>query len=50
MMKIRADLKGIELFLDEGRKENYKLFAPEKSRTVAGNKLPKNVIGDKLRF
>ena len=45
MMNIRAELKGIQLFIDEEEKEKYILSPPE-SRLEAKDKLPKHVFGD----
>ena len=46
MMKIRADLKGIRLFVDEEKKEDYNLSPRDESRPMAKDKLPVYVTGD----
>jgi hypothetical protein len=45
MMKIRADLKGIQLLFDEEKQEHYNASPPGIS-SVAKEKLPDYVIGD----
>ena len=50
MMKIRADLKSVRLYVDEEKELTYKLLPPRKSRTIVKDKLPTHVIGDMVRF
>lgn len=51
MMKIKADLKSIDLFVDKEKQLDYKLLAKFKnSRLAIRDTLPTHVTGDMIRF